>query len=344
MNTCSGLQLPKGHRGCNHSETPARGWYLSSLTHSSVCLYLEQPHSAGGWGNGSNMKTLSLSSWSFAFAAPSNGGPPAICGYLNLNVLKSGDAVREQGPCGSSRAHPRLSGASSAAPHPTWRPRRARGSASPRAPEVRGGPAPCRGLCGTEDAPALSIPGRLGGRPWGCGSGSRGSARRGHGQLRRGTAGASLRCPPCPAASAPLGLSHPDSGPPASFLSRPPYPAPSFLSRPRCAWSSSPRPWRRPALVLPVPTLALASACPFHPAPAPSRPPGLRPDLRRHELSPGSVFHAFPSPAVLVAPSLTRLSAPTVSRLCRPPRHLSRAPVPLRRSPSVTASHPSLYL
>lgn len=106
MNTCSGLQLPKGHRGGNNSETPARGWYLSSLNHSSLSLYFEQPHSARGWRYGSNMHTLSLSSWIFALAAPSHGGPPAICGYLNLNVLKLGDAIREQGPNGSSQVHP----------------------------------------------------------------------------------------------------------------------------------------------------------------------------------------------------------------------------------------------
>lgn len=61
LNTCPGLQLPKGHRGWNRSETPARGWYFSSLSHSSFNLYCEQPHSARGWGYGSNMQTLSLS-------------------------------------------------------------------------------------------------------------------------------------------------------------------------------------------------------------------------------------------------------------------------------------------
>lgn len=155
----------------------------------------------------------------------------------------------------------------------------------------------------------MSIPGRLGGRPWGCGSGSRGSARRGHGQLRRGTAGASLRSLPARRPRPRSVFFIPTPVPLRPFYPAA-YPALSFLSRPRSAWSSSLRPWRRPGLVLPVPTLALASACPFHLAPAPSRPPGLRPDLRRHELSPGSVFHAFPRPAALIARSLTASPLP----------------------------------
>ena len=166
-------------------------------------------------------------------------------------------------------------------PHPTWRPHgtrpRASGSACRRAPEVADGPAPYSGLCGAADAPALSIPGQPGGRPRSCGSGGSGSARPRHGQLWRGTAGASLRPPPCPAALAPLGPPHPDFGSPASFPFR--------------SMSSS---------ILPVPT-SVGSVLPIR---SPNRGPGrsftLRPWPWPRRLLP------FPSLALLVAPSVTR--------------------------------------
>lgn len=71
LNTCSGLESPKGHRVWNQRPLPGAG---ASFTHSSFSLYFEQPHS--GWGYGSNMETLSLPSWP-------HGGPLATCGYLN---------------------------------------------------------------------------------------------------------------------------------------------------------------------------------------------------------------------------------------------------------------------
>ena len=129
-----------------------------------------------------------------------------------------------------------------------------------RAPEVIGCPAPCRGLCGAADAPALSISGPLGLRPWGCGSRRRrGSVPPRHGPRRRGTAGASLRSSPCPAASAPLGLSHPGSGSSASF---------SFCSvlpvgpRPRLVLSTPTLPSAGLGLSCPRPELGLAHSFP----------------------------------------------------------------------------------
>lgn len=182
---------------------------------------------------------------------------------------------------GALRLTTGLSGALLAAPHPTWLPHgaspRASGNACRRAPEVMGGPAPCRGLCGAADALALSIPGELAGRPWRCGSGARASAFLGHGQLRRGTAAPLSALLPA-WRPRPRFLSHPDSGPPASFSSHL-LPVPSFPA-PRGPFHPDPGIGR--ALVFSGPTLALAWPClsyhdpglasfspPPHPRPSP---------------------------------------------------------------------------
>lgn len=170
-------------------------------------------------------------------------------------------------------------------PHPTWRPHgtrpRASGSAYRRAPEVADGPAPCSGLCGAADAPALSIPGQPGGRPWSSGSGGSGSARPRHGQLWRGTAGASLRSPPCPAALAPARSSPPRLRFPCVLSVS--FPVPLHPARPDLGWlcASQPGPQPRPRAVLHTPTLTSAWLGPSCPDPGlglagPSHPvPGL---------------------------------------------------------------------
>lgn len=138
----------------------------------------------------------------------------------------------------------------------------------------------------------------------GCGSRGRGSALLGHGQLRRGTAGASLRSPPCPAASAPLGVSLPDSGPPASFSFHPLFHSVLPVPTPAPIGAFHPDPGVGRALLFPVPNLVSASSCLSHhdPGLAPSRPEAFA------LISPGWGFHAFPGPTFLIARGLPRLS------------------------------------
>lgn len=163
------------------------------------------------------------------------------------------------------------------------------------------GPRPLLGSLWSRGRAGFEHPGSPGWRPRSCGSSGRGSARPRHGQLRRGTAFASLFSPPCPAFLAPLGPPHPGSGSPASFPSRPL--SRSILPVLTSAGSvlpiltptrgplgpSHPRPRRRPGLVLPALTVALASSAPSHPDPGLSPCPRLVPSrsLEPHPVSEG---------------------------------------------------------